>query len=199
MFLPRIFRAKDHLGWSYSFNPCASFKEGSPSRGDCQSDVAICRWDSNQYIKIGSQSTEECSYNKNTKKLKLQYSCGEWKAFVFLKCDPNEEEGTFNVRKYERTDDFEFTLKHQCACANSCLFKPSTHTTKEPTATTDSNDRAAPIVASVFGVLCLVIVPIIVWRFLRRPPNNERQYLLDQNNEDHVIENHFPGGSEEVN
>lgn len=31
---------------------------------------------------------------------------GEWKAFVFLKCDPNEEEGTFNVWKYERTDDF---------------------------------------------------------------------------------------------
>lgn len=63
----------------------------------------------------------------------------------------------------------------------------------------DPADRAVPIVASVFGVLCLVIVPIIVWRLLRRPPNNERQHLLDQNNEDHVIENHFPGGSEEVN
>lgn len=57
-------------------------------------------------------------------------------------------------------------------------------------------DRAVPIVASVFGVLFLVIVPIIVWRLLRRPPNNERQHLLAQNNEDHEIENHFPGGSE---
>lgn len=57
-------------------------------------------------------------------------------------------------------------------------------------------DRAVPIVASVFGVLCLVIVPIIVWRLLRRPPNNERQHLLDQNNEDHGIENRFPGGNE---
>ena len=41
MFLPRIFHAKDSLNWRYSFNPCASFKEGSPSEGDCQSDVAV--------------------------------------------------------------------------------------------------------------------------------------------------------------
>ena len=57
----------------------------------------------------------------------------------------------------------------------------------------DSVDVAVPIVASVAGVLCLVIVPIIIWRFLTRPPpNNERQHLLDQDN----IENHFSGGSE---
>jgi len=138
--LTSTFHAEDHLGWSYSFNPCASFKKGSPRKGacDCQSDAAICRWVFNQtYIKIGSKSTEECSYDKNTPK--LRYSCGEWKAAVFLKCDPNEKEGIFRVRKAEFTNDFEFTLKHQCACANSCLFKPSTHTTKEPTATTDSS------------------------------------------------------------
>lgn len=100
--LTRIFHAKDSLNWRYSFNPCASFKEGSPSEGDCQSDVAICRWHRpDQYIKIGSQSTEECSYNNKTKTPKLQYSCGTWKAVVLLKCDPNEEEGIFNVRKYK--------------------------------------------------------------------------------------------------
>ena len=26
---------------------------------------------------------------------------GTWKAVVLLKCDPNEEEGIFNVRKYK--------------------------------------------------------------------------------------------------
>lgn len=30
---------------------------------------------------------------------------GTWKAVVLLKCDPNEEEGIFNVWKYEE-DDF---------------------------------------------------------------------------------------------
>lgn len=44
MFLPSTFHAEDHLAWSYSFNPCASFKKGSPRKGacrDCQSDVAV--------------------------------------------------------------------------------------------------------------------------------------------------------------
>ena len=38
MYLPRIFRAH-HNHWSYSFNPCVSFKMGSS--GDCDSDVAV--------------------------------------------------------------------------------------------------------------------------------------------------------------
>jgi len=125
----------------------------------------------------------------------------------------------------------EFILTHQCACANSCLFRPVTHTTKEPTATTDPSklsdksiskektylkkksvsilflcaclddpvDVTVPIVASVAGVLGLVIVPIIIWRLLKRPQNNERRHLLDQDDGDRRIdesENHFSAGSE---
>ena len=41
-----------------------------------------------------------------------------------------------------------------------------------------------PVVASVGGVLGLVIVPIIIWRLLKRPQNDERRQLLDQDNAD---------------
>jgi len=197
------FHTEDQSGWSYSFNPCVSFKKGSPSKGNCQSDVAICRWVFNQkYIKIGTQSSEECGFYKHTKIPKLQYSMGTWKAAVLLKCNPNEKEGIFKVREDKYQDDYEFTLTHQCVCANSCLFRPVTHTTKEPTATTDPNDPVdvtVPIVASVAGVLGLVIVPIIIWRLLKRPQNNERRHLLDQDDGDRRIdesENHFSAGSE---
>ena len=60
-------------------------------------------------------------------------------------------------------------------------------------------DVAVPVVASVAGVLCLVIVPIIIWKLLNRQLNNERQRLLNQDKGNHGIdesENHFSGGSE---
>lgn len=195
------FQTKDDQGWRYSFNPCMTFKMGS--KGNCKSDVAICRWVLNQtYVKIGSQSSEECLYDKKMKRPKLQYSSGVWKAAVSLICDHNQKEGIFKVRTDEKQDNVEFTLTHQCACPNSCLYSPSTHTPEESTATTDPSkpvDVAVPVVASVAGVLCFVIVPIIIWKLLNRRPNNERQHLLDQDNGGHGIdesENYFSARSE---
>ena len=51
-----------------------------------------------------------------------------------------------------------------------------------------------PVVASVGGVLGLVIVPIIIWRLLKRPQNDETRQLLDQDNADRRVdesENYF--------
>lgn len=52
----------------------------------------------------------------------------------------------------------------------------------------DPGSIAIPVVASVAGVLGLVIVPIIIWRLLKRPQNDEGQPLLDQDNADRRVD-----------
>ena len=76
-------------------------------------------------------------------------------------------------------------MYHSISFLCTCLGKPV--------------DVAVPVVASVAGVLCFVIVPIIIWKLLNRRPNNERQHLLDQDNVGHGIdesENYFSARSE---
>lgn len=59
-----------------------------------------------------------------------------------------------------------------------------------------------PVVASVAGVLGLVIFPIGIWQLLCRGNRNERQPLLNQNNGQNGVgvveesENRFSGPSE---
>lgn len=57
-----------------------------------------------------------------------------------------------------------------------------------------------PVVASVAGVLGLVIVTIGIWRLLRGEEDNDRRQLLNETDGDGGVNesvNHFPGASEE--
>ena len=57
-----------------------------------------------------------------------------------------------------------------------------------------------PVVASVAGVVVLCVVPFLIWRLLKRQPDNERRHLLPNDNDGargiDETNNDFPATSE---
>lgn len=97
-------------GYTYSFNPCVSFKIGKSSKAnECQSDVAICMWVENQmYHNIGHQSKKECNFDKDTNTPKLEYTGDIYikKADVLLKCHKTKERPSFEALSVKDSSRF---------------------------------------------------------------------------------------------
>ncbi|KAL9969652.1 hypothetical protein ACROYT_G021889 [Oculina patagonica] len=118
------------------------------------------------------------------------------KTTVLLNCNQTNQQPIFDVVNTSEAGEFVsedrmiFKLTHKCACPNACLITPSGHSTKKPTTTVvptkdptgDPDNVVVPVVASVAGVLGLVIFPIVIWQLLCKQNDNERQHLLNQNN-----------------
>jgi len=130
----------EHGGYMFSYNPCRSFHfVEKPPSGDCQGDMAMCYWRSNDqmYHKIANQSTAKCGSNVKHDSTMLQYT-GDYiyKTTVLLKCERSLKEPNFTVVSAKDRAEFVFELRHECACAELCVVSPTVHTTKDPTATT---------------------------------------------------------------
>ncbi|CAH3035494.1 unnamed protein product [Pocillopora meandrina] len=175
-------------GWTYSFNPCVSFKIGKTSEfKECHWDVAICMWVAAQIgYNIGHQRTERCLFDEETKLPMIEYK-GDSQiktSSVLLKCNKAKERPDFEVRSVSNPSRFVFSLTHKCGCPNVCLFKPIT-----PTEEPGLDNENWRIAAGGIGGLGIVIVICLIVRKLRgmNKPNPQveeenRPILPDQEN-----------------
>lgn len=168
-------QAKDN--YSYSFNPCFSFKLGS--FGDCSGgNVAVCRWTNTSYEKIGDQGKGRCVLPSNGTP-KFEYSTepsSVWLSVVHLQCDRTRksvESAEFLVTDDTSPHPVKFLLKHYCACPNACPDETPTHIGT----TTPASDLRTFVIpgivsASVVFFICVACIAIkrsISGRGRRRP------------------------------
>lgn len=181
------FHIKTKDGWTYSFNPCVSFKIGKTSKfKECHWDVAICMWVAAQIgYNIGHQRTERCLFDEETKLPMLEYK-GDSQiktSSVLLECNKAKERPDFEVRSVSNPSRFVFSLTHKCGCPNVCLFKPIT-----PTEEPGLDNENWLIAAGIGGPGIVIVICLIVWKLwgMNKPnpqvEEENRPILPDQEN-----------------
>jgi len=165
-------QAKDN--YSYSFNPCFSFKLGS--FGDCSGgNVAVCRWINTSYEKIGDQRKVRCVLQSNGTP-KFEYSTipsSVWLSVVHLQCDPKRksvESAEFLVTDDTSPDPVKFLLKHNCACPNACPDETPTHIGT----TTSASDLKTFVIPSIVSAAVVFFI-CVAWFAIQQSIRGRRQ------------------------
>lgn len=127
------FQTPGRWHFEYFYNPCTSFlMTDEEEDAGCTFNVAVCEGGQGggPYVKIGDQSSAECTTDPETGRQQLTYTTHNYPgrenaAIIRLICDWERK-----IPKFQKTivkgHPWVFSLTHRCACANGCPEDPVT-------------------------------------------------------------------------